>query len=40
MEKENIRFKRRIITFLLLLLFVFIIVKLAPLFMQLTTEER
>ena len=40
MEKQKIRFKRRIVTFLLLILFVFIIVKLVPLFMQITTEAR
>lgn len=39
MEKENIKIKRRIITFLLVLLFAFIIIKLMPLFMGLRTEE-
>ena len=40
MNNQNIKIERRIITFLLLLLFVFIIIKLMPLFMQITTEER
>ena len=40
MEKQNIKIKRKILTFLLLLLFCYIIIKLVPLFMQITTEER
>ena len=39
MEEKNIKIRRRIISFLLLVLFVFIIIRLAPLFSQLTTEE-
>lgn len=39
MEKQNVKIIRRLISFLLVILFVFIIVRLTPLFMQLVTEE-
>ncbi len=40
MSNKNIRIERRIVTFILLILFVFIIIRLLPLFTQITTEER